>query len=382
MIMKDYLQHYQMKITALSPIHIGNGVLIGKKEYIQKSSKQPVIIPDLGKMFYDLQLLHKDIAFKEYMLENKKSELWQWIQQENIPEERIEFWKKYSLYSGDIFICQKKRKRITPKNIQAFIKDAYGMPYVPGSSIKGMIRTALLALEVREHPQKFSRVKKTVEDAAFEYKQDRRNSKNYLKRETDELEVEAFHILEKEKEDKKNAVNSCLSGMIVSDSKPIALKNLTLSQKIDYSLGGREMPFPILREALIPGTEIFFELTIDTSVCKYTIEDILKALDCFQKISYQYFYSRFGRGNNMPGTVWLGGGTGFLSKTVLYPIFEDQAVGITDAVFKNILGYDIYENHKHNQDIPKHLAPHMCKCTRYRNRLYDMGMGQIEVISG
>ena len=63
MIMKDYLQHYQMKITALSPIHIGNGVLIGKKEYIQKSSKQPVIIPDLGKMFYDLQLLHKDIAF-------------------------------------------------------------------------------------------------------------------------------------------------------------------------------------------------------------------------------------------------------------------------------------------------------------------------------
>ena len=77
--------------------------------------------------------------------------------------------------------------------------------------------------------------------------------------------------------------------MIVSDSKPIALKNLTLSQKIDYSFSGKEMPLPILREALIPGTEIIFELTIDTSVCKYTIKDILEALDCFQEISYQYF---------------------------------------------------------------------------------------------
>lgn len=380
MIMNDYLQHYQMKITALSPIHIGNGILIGKKEYIQKSLRQPVIIPDLGKMFHDLQLLRKDVAFEKYMLGNEKMGLGQWMQQENIPEEKIDSWKKYSLYSGDAFIRPENGKAAMPKGILAFVKDAYGMPYVPGSSIKGMMRTALLALEVQEHPQKFNRIKKAVEEVADRYGGQGRN-KNYLKRETDELEIEAFHILEKNEKSKKNAVNSCLSGMIVSDSKPIALKNLTLSQKIDYSLSGKEMPLPILREALIPGTEIFFELTIDTSICQYTIKDILRALDYFQEVSYQYFYSRFRRGNNAPGTVWLGGGTGFLSKTVLYPIFEDQAVRITDAVFRNTLGKN-YNVHKHNQDISKRLAPHMCKCTRYRNQLYDMGMGRIEMISG
>ena len=73
--MNDYLQHYQIKITALSPIHIGNGNLIGKKEYIQKSLRQPVIIPDLGKMFHDLQLLRKDAAFERYMLGNEKWDL-------------------------------------------------------------------------------------------------------------------------------------------------------------------------------------------------------------------------------------------------------------------------------------------------------------------
>ena len=123
MTMNDYLQHYQMKITALSPIHIGNGILIGKKEYIQKSLRQPVIIPDLGKMFHDLQLLRKDVAFEKYMLGNEKMGLGQWMQQENIPEEKIDSWKKYSLYSGDAFIRPENGKAAMPKGILKFIKN-------------------------------------------------------------------------------------------------------------------------------------------------------------------------------------------------------------------------------------------------------------------
>lgn len=379
MIMKEYLQHYQMKITALSPIHIGNGVLIGKKEYIQKSPNQPVIIPDLSKMLYDLQLLHKEVAFQKYMLGSTKDGLGQWLKQEGIPEERIRSWKKYSLYAGDAFIKPENGKAATPKGIMAFVKDAYGIPYVPGSSIKGMIRTALLAMEIQKNPQQFSRIKKAIDDITGRYVRPGKPLKTYLKRETDQLEAEAFHVLERD-ERKMNAVNSCLSGLIISDSNPIELTNLTLSQKIDYSLAGKERSLPILRESLIPGTEIFFELTIDTSVCKYTIQDILKALDQFQECSYRYFYSRFRRGSRASGTVWLGGGTGFLSKTILYPFFEGDAVKVADAVFKNTLGKN-YDVHKHNQDISKHLSPHMCKCTKYHGQLYDMGMGRIEVIS-
>ena len=110
--MNDYLQHYQIKITALSPIHIGNGNLIGKKEYIQKSLRQPVIIPDLGKMFHDLQLLRKDAAFERYMLGNEKMGLGQWMQQENIPEEKIRVLEKvFVVFRGVHLYVQRVEKR-------------------------------------------------------------------------------------------------------------------------------------------------------------------------------------------------------------------------------------------------------------------------------
>lgn len=60
MIMNDYLQHYQMRITALSPIHIGDGRKISKKEYIQLNKKSRVIIPDVDKMLRGIQMLHKE----------------------------------------------------------------------------------------------------------------------------------------------------------------------------------------------------------------------------------------------------------------------------------------------------------------------------------
>ena len=34
--MEEYLKHYTLRITALSPIHVGDGTKLGKKEYIQQ----------------------------------------------------------------------------------------------------------------------------------------------------------------------------------------------------------------------------------------------------------------------------------------------------------------------------------------------------------
>ena len=36
-----------------------------------------------------------------------------------------------------------------------FVKDAYGCPYVPGSSFKGMLRTVLLSALIEEGPEAF-----------------------------------------------------------------------------------------------------------------------------------------------------------------------------------------------------------------------------------
>lgn len=364
--MNDYLQHYQMRITALSPIHIGDGRKISKKEYIQLNKKSRVIIPDVDKMLRGIQMLHKEKNFEEFMLD-KTQNLTQWLEREGISEETVFSWKKYALELNGTGTSG------TPVEIKGFIKDGYGIPYVPGSSIKGMIRTALLAMEVKNNPPKFAEVKRAIERGIYE------GGENYLEEESNQLETTAFYKFERDECGEMNITKSYLSGLRISDSKPISLKNLTLTYKFDYSKDKKTRLIRTSRESLIPGTDIFFELTIDTSVCKYTIQDILKALDNFQEICYKYFYSKFERGKMESGVVWLGGGVGFLSKTVMYAMFEEKAARMVNSIFKNTIR-KAYIKHGHINH--KDLSPHVCKCTKYRNRLYDMGMGRIEVISG
>ena len=178
--------------------------------------------------------------------------------------------------------------------------------------------------------------------------------------------------------DKKqsNAVNDCMAGILVGDSDPLSLEELTLSQKVDVTLDGKRKPLPLLWETLIPGKKIQFDLVIDTELSPYSVEDIMDAIDLFQGLSNQYFYDRFGRTITDDYAVFLGGGCGYVSKTVMYALFGDDAVPIIDKVYKMTLGKNYYI-HKHGRDIGLNIAPHVCKCTVYRGKLYDMGIGKL-----
>ena len=371
--MNDYLKCYKVKIHALSPIYIGSGSEIGKKEYIYMPWNHKVIIPDIYKMYQDLQKKGLGREFENYMMDSRAKipSLGQWLGQHKFKEQDYNRWKKYEMDAGEAF-AQDKESR--PTAISAFVKDAYGLPYVPGSSIKGMIRTALIAWEIQKHPEKYRSIKETIRRRSTE----KQKRTVYLNRETKQLENEVLYTLKRDEKTAGNAVNDNLSGLHVGDSNPISLKQLTLSQKIDYNLQHNEKPFNVLRETLIPETDIFFQISIDTSICPYDMEDIIEALNCFGKISYEYFYSRFKRGSKKENIVWLGGGCGFLSKTVVYPLFEKDAVKVVDNIYKNTLPDKIYKQHKHEKYVGLNLAPHICKCTRYQGELYDMGMGQIE----
>lgn len=364
-----------MRITALSPIHVGDGSKIGKKEFIQMGIRKPVMVPDTDKMLQNLHTLGKDNTYADFMINEQRISLGQWLNKQRIPEKTIESWKCYSMDPGDAFIRQSNgRSDETPKNIACFVKDPYKKPYVPGSTLKGMLRNALLCWRINKNPDKFS---VAIERLCLAAKHGGKG-KSFLAREMNELETAVFHTLGRN-ERQENAVNSVMSGLVVSDSLPTDEKQMILAQKIDVSLKGEEKPLPILREALKPGTWIDFEITIDTRLCDVTMTEIMKALDYFSQISYEYFYKRFGRGSKEPGIVWLGGGAGFLSKTMIYPVYVDEAVKLADKVFQATIGNN-YNRHKHGKDIANGVAPHVCKCTRYQGKIYDMGMGRIEVL--
>lgn len=368
--MQQFLKHYQVKIRVLSPVHIGSGEKIGKKEYIYMPWNHRVIIPDVDRMFEDLSRRGWTDEFTHFLMDSKNGQmpLSTWLAQKKLNGEDYEAWKRYEMDAGEAFVDRISR----PKEIDAFMKDAYGLPYVPGSSIKGMFRTILLVWEIQKNPDAFRKICQEIKIGL----QNRTSRKSCLARETEKLEQQILYTLSRDEKKLKNAVNDCLAGLHVGDSEPIPLKQLTLSQKIDYTLDGNRKPLPLLRETLIPGTEICFHLSIDTKLCNYDIDDILEAAKVFQQVCNKYFYERFQRSINAEHAVILGGGCGFLSKTVLYALFGQDAVYIADKVFQNTLGRQ-YSVHKHQKDIGWRIAPHVCKCTMYQGKLYDWGIGQM-----
>ena len=134
--------------------------------------------------------------------------------------------------------------------------------------------------------------------------------------------------------------------------------------------------------------------------------NIFEAVNLFNQISNKFFYSIFDRENKGENIVYLGGGTGFLSKTMIYPAFAksqvylkdlykdldidkdeaeiryrdekiSKAVEVTHRIFKRTLG-KIYEQHNHEVDLLDKVSPHTCKCTRYNGKLYNMGICKID----
>ena len=370
--MEKFLKNYRVRIHTLAPVFVGDGTKIGNREYIYLMDQACVLIPDLRKMYAELSKRKLAGAYQEYMLSDKYP-LGTFLRNQGFSRSDYARWTEYELDAGDYFDSTGRtdgRSR-PPKEILSFIKDPYGNPYLPGSALKGMLRTALLAWIVRSDPAQYSRQLQQI-------RQVNGGRRKALQKETAELEQRALHRLDRT-EKLRDAVNSIMSGLIVSDSASLTTNDLTLAQKVDYSIDGNEKRLPILREALKPDVEIVFDLTIDRSIFPYSIEEILDALNQFNGSYFDSFGKYFGRGNPSPGIIWIGGGVGFLSKTVIHPLFsEEENFGITDVIMRETVSK--YREHHHDEDWKRQISPHMYKCTFYQGHLYDMGMARIDSV--
>lgn len=385
--MKEYLEKHDMKITVSSPVYIGSGAELTKKEYIFLPGEGKIIVPDQAALFSLITRRGKEKAFEDFLLGYSVRELGRWLIENGFDRSDYDKVVRYTIDAGkDVITETSDRRDSKVKGISCFMRDAYGKPYVPGSSIKGMLRTALLSYEIERRRNDFS--ESALEIEGMSKKTDGHvkpsGDKRYLKKQIGTIETTAFRTLDREDPSHRlkadNAVNDVLSGLRITDSEPIDENRLTLSQKVDIHLNGEAKYLPLLRETLMPGTEILFRITIDTGLCKYTIQDIFDALSLQNELMNKYFYSKFRRESKNRDTVWLGGGIGFSSKTVVNALLKEKALPVTDTILKNVLG-NRYEEHKHYEDVGLGVAPHVCKCTRYHGQIVNMGMGRISEVS-
>lgn len=372
------MKYYTITLTVEGPVHIGSGREILKKDCLYMSNERKVYILDNMKVFEGMKKLKLLADYEKYLMDEKQKNFTFFVKNYNISPAEYKGWTAYTLPLNDIADSSKGGGS---DNIAEFVKDSYGCPYIPGSSLKGALRTVIEGTLCERDKEKYKYANK-IENAEY------RNRRSYLAREEKELSQKLFYTVGADEERPRNAVNDMFRGLRISDSVPLSTDDLVLCSKIDRSPKGINNVPPLKRECLKPGTKIVFDMEIDLKYFKFDANSIIEFADAFYKNYRKNFLSVFPKLDSAETVgghrIYIGGGSGFATKTVVYPLFEDRdrAVRSVQKIMINTTSTrKTQDPHKHYTDAKRyHVSPHMRKCTKHRGVYYDFGLCSIDIL--
>ncbi len=376
MIEMNHLAKYQLVLTVRSPVFAGSGLEVAKKEYYFDQRNKQVHILNLEK-FIGL-IVGKGLmdAYENYILRGAWNVyLDGFFRDHNISRTEIEAITSYKIDSADALTPEHSLKEI-----KLFMRDSAQRPYIPGSSLKGALRTAILAKMLLDDSGKRDRNAGLFLSAIRDGRQP--GDRNYAKKATEQVEEYYLHTLGLNKNKPKDAVNSVMRGVSVSDSLPVRDKDaMILCGKRDLSVAGLVKPINVVRECLRPGVKVFFDLCLDSSIPSgIDLNYIKEAIRDFGSYYAGSFDSRFKKpagaaAEKFQNALILGGGAGFFSKTFAYELLgRAEGLKFVSNYMKNS-----FRLHKHEKDLETGISPHRLKYTVYRNQSWHFGVCGVEI---
>ena len=390
--MGEFIKRGYIDFKTLAPVYIGCGRTAGKKEYLFDQWSGTIEILQIDKVFSRLTKLGLVNEFEKYLLATEKEEQYEtgrdllgFVKKNRIPASEYTTWSDEIVRVADSDISYH-----SIKDINLFVRNEQGLPYIPASGFKGMLRTALeTKYYLQDHEEAESMAAKirqqvlqpqTGPDGRVRYPR----REQFLKQEDSDIDVASMHQAIFEPQDGESAAkslrnqkNDVMRGVLVGDSAALSWDDMCICQKIDLAKNDEERKLNVLREAIKPGIRIRMPIAIDTKVCKFTMTDIIAAIRMFNENYLKAFSGKFStapitRGNAT--TFFLGGGTGYVSKTVTYGILNRaDDVRTVSKIIDATLNDKGRREHGHNRDAEKGVSPHMIKCTRYNDQLMQMG---------
>ena len=373
--MKDFYKIYDIVAEVNTPIFIGAGTTLSKKDYYVDEKEKKIYVVNINKLIKRNKRILE--SYEKYVTDSNMT-FNKWIENDSIKmyvNSNI-IKNELSLYSIDIGNANVHEIKTT--DIQRFIKNAFGDIYLPGSSLKGALRTAILSSELLDERNSVSKTNnlKEIEEVIRSFG-DRSisgfGSKNIEKR--------YFNKLNRS-DNYGDATNDVFSYISISDSEPIYNNPLVLCNKIDLDKNGqppKKSQLPVIRENIKPKTEIRFKINIQSDNNVYSIESILDKMKMYSNYYLQYYNKNFKLSlTNFTGIYLpIGGGVGYISKTI-----TDEAASDGKGAYyiSQILG-NIFYKHKHYNDYKDlGFAPRLEKSTKYGNRLVPMGLLEIKKV--
>jgi CRISPR-associated protein Csm5 len=279
--MKSYFKKYNFILITMAPLHIGSGSFYTQKEYIYENNQY--LFPDKVRLYQKIGALGSSYQkkYEGFLLQNVGN---------NTPKSRlIDFLNDNKIKARDFggYAIQatglETEKKGQLNQISQFVRDPYGNPYIPGSSLKGALRTILVN-------EKFTEQDRDIPWGA-------RKSEKF---------------------------NDIFHEIYVSDSQPLKNEDLILTQKWDFSKeksprkASPTTSLPVFRECLRPLLAVRFVIQVQTSRAAELIDSLMDYAEKFYQRYKKKFLIDFPseyQQDNIYAPLYLGAGSGLWTKT-------------------------------------------------------------------
>lgn len=267
------VRHYTIRLSAVGPVHIGNGRMLGKKDYF--SYGKSIAVLDVASFIDKLDALQLE-RYTEFLADSSSRRN---LQDLLDGDHRLLSLAENSVaYSVSSRLAKSRRGTYLYHDVAEFQKDEFGKPYIPGSSVKGVLRTAILVSLLDKQRDRYLKMLnlRALEGGA------KRDYANACR----EIERAAFRRAGCGAGE-GSATGDILRYISVSDSKPLESSCLVFAKKYDrFSKGDdgghkkdlgkvsdgdywKGNSLDVYRECIKPGTVVEFSLDIDEHIDEF-----------------------------------------------------------------------------------------------------------------
>lgn len=347
-----HLEEHQLTLRACGPVFIGSGFVYKKNSYLWNSNEATVSFVRQDALMQWILDNGKIDQYENFILYSGQTDLRKMLRQAGISPQAEKELIRYTIKTDGVL-----DNLHTLKDISAFIRNPKGEAYIPGSSVKGALRTAILFREIQH------------KDRLAGSKLDKIQKDEYLRLFDQTLDKNA------------EPLNNLMHGVSVSDSAPVPDTEMTLAAKMDWRQDGQYKKVGLVRECVRPGAQICFRLTLDRAVLGnwLSVQDIREAVESFFLYYREYFSSRFPTRNMNAPTgdeyLFLGGGSGFFSKTLIYPYlgYDCALQEVSKELNRN------FKNHHHSSDTEQFgISPHCMKYSANGGQWREFGLCEVK----
>ena len=382
----------KMKLEVLTPLHIGGADYkskLDKKEYVFDKDKGTLTLIDSEKF---ISFLIKKNLFDDYIFYIQKNlNLKKHEQDKNI--KLIDFLKSKDIYKNIEEFRKKAPIKIDAEieemnDVKLMLRNLQGKPYIPGSSIKGALVNFLLINYIINHRDKFKTERNRILEIAKKANNDNdikkanndndiKKAKNDIKRIVNEIEKSIIYGDNKELEKSKRFGVSVSDTYSYSNTRTYFYRDI--DEKRDKSKEEKEQAIPVYREYIMANSIFDFDITLDVDLLKESklkIRNIDNLIDSLENAMSYLIDVLDDKNSPRTENLVLGANTGFLQKTIVYALSEDDEERL--EVIKKLL------HTKKGDKIKDHLndkfAPRVLNRIKINNKNLLAGLVKISKV--